>query len=176
MFISWQPDFRRLLYLSFSTNIQILCGGLDAPGSDPLHKISGTVFVAHPGWLFHFYPTKIVWRNCCVPVRYQLPKSTIVRLAIKSFCILDRVGRFGCVATVWVLRTWYIVFFETALWIGLFFFASSYCIFWGGSVMLQKSWPIQKLGSNSGVYPTPISPLWHLNISTISTIEHSYIL
>jgi len=94
---------------------KIMCGGFDAPGSDPLHKISGTVFVAHPGWLFHFYPTKIVWRNCFVPVMYQLPKSTLARLAIKSFCILDRVGQFGRVATVWVLRTWYIVFFETVL-------------------------------------------------------------
>ena len=32
-------QFRKLFYVSFSTNVQILCGGSDAPGSDPPHKM-----------------------------------------------------------------------------------------------------------------------------------------
>jgi len=94
MFISWQPDFRRLLYLSFSTNIQILCGGLDAPGSDPPHKIMQY-------WFYHsslladaFSPDENGREKIFVPIRYQLPKGTSAGLALEYFNVLYRVGQY----------------------------------------------------------------------------------
>jgi len=46
-------------------------------------RLCGTSFIAQPGWLFHFHPTKMVGQKCFVPVRYQLPKGKWAGLALR---------------------------------------------------------------------------------------------
>ena len=55
MFPVGYPDFRKLFHLSFSTNIQILSGGSDAPGSNPPYKIM-RYWICHSTWLNRPFP------------------------------------------------------------------------------------------------------------------------
>jgi len=56
--------------------------------------LCGTGCITHSGWLIHFHPTKMVGRNCFVPVKYQFPKGTLAGLALVYICIMNGSSRY----------------------------------------------------------------------------------
>jgi len=57
-------------------------------------RLCSTSIITQHGWVIPFLLTKIVRRKWFVPVRYQLPKGKSVGLALKSFCMIQRVERY----------------------------------------------------------------------------------
>jgi len=89
------PDFRKLFYLSFSANIQILSGGSDAPRSDPPHKIM-RYWICYLTCLNRSFPPDQDGQAEMIrtgPVRYQLSKGKSVGMALKYLCMIRRVRR-----------------------------------------------------------------------------------
>ena len=94
------PDFRKLIYLLFSANIENL-----------LRKIkfsriwsSAQDYAVLFDRVLHFCLTKMVRRKCVVPVRYWHPKGKLAGLFFTYFYMIHMVGRDrGCDPVFWFL-------------------------------------------------------------------------
>ena len=140
MFIFGQPDFWKSFCLSFSTNIQTLCGGSDAPGSDPPHKIKryrfytqhGWTCMVEQGWVVYFPLTKMVTRKWFVPVRYQLPKGKSEGVALEDFYMIRRVGRYIYIYIyiyIWIYMYMYIyiyVYVFIDIYVNIYIYTHTY--------------------------------------------------
>ena len=77
----------------FSTNIENPVGDLILQKLILRTRSCGTRIITDPSWLLHFQPTKMVGRQCFVPLRYQLRRGISGAPALEYFCMIHAVGR-----------------------------------------------------------------------------------